>query len=302
MLQQQGFAPADAASYLGGLLWNLETYQHGCCVNYGYDYGRRASTAPFEVGSLLCTLVCIHFFFLISSSIDSQLVEYLEDIERKGQLKVKCTDLIGNTTTSPLSDGLSCLAAIPPQAWHIVPEPYSYLVHPSRQESFEELYNSCFHPETSAFDIESFSEKCSAELAKRGKHLNAKAGSASNSAGVAGQTSTKGRKVCAGDSFWTVLKYSRIPLDQPFEPPEPFAERIPRLRRNARIRATKIPVKTKVERTDEIAMDNEQSVDMHDHDGSEKSSSERLHGSVHVIPYKLAFKNPKQKFNPSSDL
>lgn len=30
-------------------MWNLETYQQGCCADYGFDYGMRASPAPFEV-------------------------------------------------------------------------------------------------------------------------------------------------------------------------------------------------------------------------------------------------------------
>jgi hypothetical protein len=25
--------------YLGGLLWNLQTYQDGICADYGYNYG-----------------------------------------------------------------------------------------------------------------------------------------------------------------------------------------------------------------------------------------------------------------------
>jgi hypothetical protein len=290
LLQQQGFAPADSASYLGGLLWNLETYQHGCCVNYGYDYGRRASTAPSEVCSHHCrvswfnSLPCLKI-----QHYAPQLVEYLENIQRKGQLKIKCTDLIGHTTTAPLSDGLSCLAAIPPQAWHIVPEPYSWLVHPSRQDRFEELYNSCFHPETRAFDIESFSRKCNAELLKSGVALDTKAGGSSKN--VPCQNNTKGKKVSTGDYFWTVLKYTRIPLDQPFEPPEPFVERIPRLRRNARIRATKIPVKTQVERNDEIAINTAKVEYSHEHDSSEGISNDGIQVSVHDIPYNLAFRS-----------
>lgn len=48
---QQGQAKSDAACYLGGLLWNIETYLNGCCVDYSYDYGSRASPTPFEVSS-----------------------------------------------------------------------------------------------------------------------------------------------------------------------------------------------------------------------------------------------------------
>lgn len=197
--------------------------------------------------------------------------------------------MIGHATTAPLSDGLSCLAAIPPQAWHIVPEPYSWLVHPSRQGRFEELYSSCFHPTTSAFDIESFSRKCNDELLKNGVPTNAKAGTSSKSEVLLGKSNTKGRKVSTGDNFWTVLKYSRILLDEPFEPPEPFLERIPRLRRNARIRATKIPVKTQVRRADEISIDTTQAEHLPEHDSSEGKSDDGVELSVYDIPYKLAF-------------
>ena len=48
-LQPFGLAKGDAATYLGGLLWCLETYQHGCSVDYGYDYGKRAAPASIEV-------------------------------------------------------------------------------------------------------------------------------------------------------------------------------------------------------------------------------------------------------------
>ncbi len=172
-----------------------------------------------------------------------------------------------------------------------MPEPYSWLVHPSRQDSFEELYNSCFHPETSAFDIESFSRICNAELLKSGVALNTIAGGSSKNGVVPGQNNTKGRKVSTGDCFWTVLKYSRIPLDQPFEPPEPFVERIPRLRRNARIRATKIPVITQVERNDKIAINAAQVECSPEHDSSEGSTNDGVEVSVHDIPYKLAFRS-----------
>jgi len=201
--------------------------------------------------------------------------------------------LIGHTTTAPLSDGLSCLAAIPPQAWHIVPEPYSWLVHPSRQDSFEELYNSCFHPETSTFDIESFSQKCNTEISKSGISRSSKAGKSSTSQKAPGQNNPKIRKVSVGDNFWTVLKYSRIPLDQPFEPPEPFADRIPRLRKNARIRATKIPVKTQVERTNENLIDATQAENSSEIDGSEGNCNDGLKVSVHDIPYNVAFKSSR---------
>ena len=198
--------------------------------------------------------------------------------------------MIGQSITAPLSGGLSCLAAIPPQAWHIVPEPYSWLVHPSRQDNFEDLYNSCFDSDTSAFDIEGFSKKCHVELAKIGITQDANAGSSSKSGGVPG---TKSRKLSAGDNFWTVLKYSRTPLDQPFEPPDPFAERIPRLRRNAKIRATKIPVKAQIERINKDQLDFTRARNINERESSAEGNSDELQISVHDIPYKQAFKSSR---------
>jgi hypothetical protein len=238
---QQGQAKSDAACYLGGLLWNLETYLNGCCVDYGYDYGSRASPMPVE------------------------LVEFLETIDKQGKHRVTRSDLIGQSISAPISDGLSCLAAVPPQAWHIVPDPYSLLVQPDRQKSFDDLYNSCFHPDTRVFDIESFSQKCLAELA----------------------TIAPERKVnIVGNQFWTVLSRSSVPLTDPFEPPRPFSDRVPKLRKNSKIKATKIPVKTQIERLQSTTI-----IDMSIHEELEgRDNVTRNQGSVHDIQYKTAFK------------
>ena len=183
--------------------------------------------------------------------------------------------MIGRNTVAPISDGLSCLAAVPPQAWHIVPEPYSWLVDPSRKESFEDLYNSCFHPETRAFDIESFSRKCNEALTKIGR---------TKKSTVSGQSNSKGRRIHVGSKFWTVISRSSLPLEDPFDPPEPFSERVPRLRRNSRIRATKILAKTQVERLRDAKITD------FSEDSEGKGNSSRIQGSVHDIPYKTAFR------------
>ena len=52
----EGLPKADASSYVGGLLWNLETYQHGCSADYGFVYGRGSPT-PLEVISINSRLV-----------------------------------------------------------------------------------------------------------------------------------------------------------------------------------------------------------------------------------------------------
>lgn len=250
---QQGQAKADAACYLGGLLWNLETYLNGCCVDYGYDYGSRASPMPFE------------------------LVEYLETIDKQGNHRVTRSDLIGQTISAPISDGLSCLAAVPPQAWHIVPDPYSLLVQPDRQKSFDDMYNSCFHPDTRVFDIESFSRKCLAELATIQPERKV----------ISGQSgSSNGRRIQVGNQFWTVLSRSSVPLTDPFEPPRPFSDRIPKLRKNSKIKATKIPVKTQIERLQSTTIINTSA----NEESEERDNVTRIQGSVHDIQYKTAFK------------
>jgi hypothetical protein len=189
----------------------------------------------------------------------------------QGTLKICCADLTGRISTAPISDGLSCLACLPPQAYHIVPEPYSWLVEPSRKERFEDLYNSCFHPETRAFDIESFSRKCYAELSKIER---------TEKAPVPSQSS-KGRRIQVGSNFWTVISRSNLPLADPFEPPEPYSDRIPRLRRNSRIKATKLPAKSHIERSRDTTI-----TDLPNHE----ENSTRIQESVHDIPYKTAFK------------
>mmetsp|Transcript_5326 Transcript_5326/g.11682 ORF Transcript_5326/g.11682 Transcript_5326/m.11682 type:complete len:933 (-) Transcript_5326:48-2846(-) len=259
-----GFAQADAKSYLGGLLWNLETYSRGCCADYGYDYGRRMSPTPFE------------------------LVDFLESEMKKGRDKIKWFDLIDQSATGPLSDGLACLAAVPPQAWHIVPEPYNWLVEPSRSSNFEDLWDSCFRPH-GAFDIGSFEEKCNDEVSKI-KKKGSKVRQAQKKK-VLDENETEGRRIYAGNNVWTVMSLSNNPLAHPFEPPKPFSGRVSRLRRNKRIRASKIPVKTHIEssRSMEVADDLSGKEDFE----SRQDNSDRY--SIHDTPYKVAFKNRHRK-------
>ncbi|KAL7533816.1 hypothetical protein ACHAXR_005459 [Thalassiosira sp. AJA248-18] len=282
----QGLADADAATFLGGLLWNLETYQHGCCVDYGFDHGRRASPTPFE------------------------LVDFLANLEEQGMLQVKCVDLIGRSTTTPLNDGLSCLAAVPPQAHHIVPEPYSLLVDSSTGINFEDLYLSCFHNETSTFDMQSFEAKCEAELSKIRKQKNA----VKDMPLKREKPMTKseaGRHIYAGSNSWTVLSYSNKPLAHPFEPPamvgqtlmyvlneitpEPFTDRVRRLRQNKKIRASKLPVRDRVHIPRETSVNGKSSEKKGSEargSGSDQKLQDRHNNmqSVHDVPYNTAFR------------
>jgi hypothetical protein len=162
-----------------------------------------------------------------------------------------------------------------------VPEPYSWLVEPSRKEKFEDLYSTCFHPETRAFDLDSFSRKCYAELSKIERTEKSIQPS---------QNSSKGRSIQVGSKYWTVISRSNLPLADPFEPPAPFSDRIPQLRRNSRIRATKLPAKTQIgclRDATTIAT----TIDLSENEDSDgKGNSSRIQESVHDIPYKKAFK------------
>ena len=231
-------------------------------MDYGYDYGGRYSPAPYE------------------------LIRLLERIQLQGQLKLKSIDLIGKCTTKPISDGLSCLAAVPPQAWHIVPEPYSWLVEPSRSERFDKLYNSCFDGKTNAFDLASFEKRCNRAISKIRKERKAEKSNEVKKkeeevvAGAPGQ----GRRIYAGNKFWTVLSLSGIPLAHQFQPPSPFTNNVRSLKNNRRIRVTKFPVKTIVDRGGSKV--NATSIDDQDDDETNLLT-------IHEIPFKKAFNSRK---------
>lgn len=215
-----------------------------------------------------------------------QLVDYLESLEEKGILKIKCTDLIGRSTTSPLSDGISCLAAVPPQAHHLVPEPYSWLVGPSSSTDFEDIYNSCFDEITRTFDMKSFERKCNTEISKIRESRNADDKIVGNGRERPNtkKSEGRGRVIYTGNKSWTVISFSNVPLAHPFEPPEPFTDRVRRLRRNKKIRASKLPVKERVKDPNGTADDSNESE-------LENSESRVNNHSVHDIPYNTAFRN-----------
>ena len=216
-----------------------------------------------------------------------QLVHFLESKLDEGIARIKCFDLITRSNASPLSDGLACLAAVPPQARKIVPEPYQSLVEPSRSADFERLWDSCFHPEHNAFDIQLFQRRCQSALAKI-ESSYANISSASNeieqqmvvSDGDDDSMGTEGRKIRAGNKFWTIISLSNAPLDHPFEPPEPFSNRLSKLRKSKRIKATKLRVKAQIKSSDDTA-----------HTQSKKISENE--SNIHNMPYRVAFRKRK---------
>lgn len=205
-------SPAEPKSYLGGLLFTLETYRTGVCADYGYNYGRKSSPSASDLVSLLQ--------------------------EEHGKEKITRQDLIDDSNASPLSDGLSCLAALPPQAHSILEEPYSWLVQPSSRANFEEMYNSCF--EEGVFDAQLFADKCSKEISniRSIKSITKKETAWKRRK----KSDTRGRHILTSAKYWTVLSISKDPLIHPFSPPEPFSDRTPRLKMNKRVKASKLSV------------------------------------------------------------
>lgn len=233
-------------------------------MDYGYDYGGRYSPAPYE------------------------LIRLLERVQLQGKLKLKSIDLIGKCTTKPISDGLSCLAAVPPQAWHIVPEPYNWLVEPSRRERFDKLYNSCFDEKTNAFDLASFEKRCNRAISKIRKERKAeRSNEVKKKEAVVAEAPGQGRRIYAGSKFWTVLSLSGIPLSHQFQPPSPFTDNVAKLKNNRRIRVTKFPVKTIVERggnkVDSASID----------DPDDEEINQLMQRTIHEIPFKKAFNSRK---------
>lgn len=236
-----------------------------------------------------------------------QIVSLLENVNEQGKLKLYRQDLIDNTKTIPLSDGLSCLAALPPQAWHLVPEPYSWLA----DESFDNLYSSCMDPETNVFDALSFERKCQGQIDQIASQR--KAGNvepANQERDESDQSNRNERRIYAGSKFWTVISHSYDPLNHPFAPPEPYAERVTRLRRSRRIMASKIPVTPGRHFRQNLPNNNDDTSRYDGSKGEASNSSALAEGgksagrdtgdlddqlSIHDISYKSAFEHYTRK-------
>lgn len=193
--------------YFKGLIWNLSTYQNGVCSDYGYNYGRRMSPTAED------------------------FVSYLIEMEKSGK-GIGRTGLLGEDITLPLSSGLTCLAALPSQVDDLIPHPFKIL---SKNGSIEKIYTKSMNPENNVFDMKLFQELCLKEL-REGKKVKLKHVLDDKSS----EQRTKGRKIRYGDSFWTVLSRTRSPLLHPFDPPQPFSNRLSYLRNDPRIRASHI--------------------------------------------------------------
>jgi hypothetical protein len=220
MIMQVSYpAPADVEGYLEGLLWNLETYLEGVCADYGYNYGRRLSPSSTDV------------------------LNYMMDAMEK-QKVVGRHELFGNFT-SPISAGLSCLAALPSQVRHLLPEPYQWLAD---EGMVEDIYTSCMDLDTNVFDIQRFEQLCYERIEELKKGRDGDINGVGHEKNKASRSSKegeedshpRGRRIVTGEKFWTVLSKSQTPLTHPFAPPDPFCDRVGKLSPNRRLKATRI--------------------------------------------------------------
>ena len=211
-----GPVQADVEQYVAGLLWNLQTYKDGVCADYAYNYGRRISPTSSEI--------CHYLQQCIDNNVTLALDEILPD-----------------RFIPPLNAGLSCLAALPSLAKHIIPEPYRLL---AADDAVEDIYGRCMNATTNVFDIEKFRRLCSDEL-QRKMQSNVTTVSDVNGDKIdvfiekEGLESV-GRRIRTSSRHWTVFSWSKDELQHPFAPPDPFSDRFNPLRHNPRIRASHV--------------------------------------------------------------
>lgn len=166
-----------------------------------------------------------------------ELVSYFEEAE-KTKKNIDRVRLLGNDFVKPLNAGLSCLAALPSQVDHLVPQPYQQL---STNNKVEDIFGKCMDPDNNVFDMALFEKLCLDEL--RELKLLSKAFGSIEKNGNSSRSNL--RKIRTGDTFWTVIHRVRSPLTHPFEPPVPFSDRLSYLKFNPRIKARHIMASSK---------------------------------------------------------
>ncbi|GAX15210.1 5'-3' exoribonuclease 1 [Fistulifera solaris] len=199
----------DVPLYLYGLLWTLQTYQDGACADYGFQYGDRR---------------------LAPSAKD--LVEYFEQAKAAGR-SIGISSL-RNGYTPPVAAGIACLAALPLQAKEYIAEPYKYL----DDEFVESTFQSCVNETSLTFNMKLFAHLCNDEVKKRALsddrfHISEPKAHSTNSLG-------RERQITMGDDSWTVLTKRDESLVHPFQPPEPFLDRLSELWHNNYIQAQRV--------------------------------------------------------------
>jgi hypothetical protein len=192
--------------YLGGLLWNLQTYQDGVCPDYSFNYGKRLAPTARDI---------VHF-----------LKEAQENHTELGLVQLMPNSTTSAPETFPISAGVSCLAALPSQVRDLVPEPYRSL----DTETVEEFYGECMDRNDNVFDIKKFERLCNEKVAELG-YAHGK-----------GPLVAQGdeEKSMENSHYWILLSKSRQPLTNPIDPPPPFSDRLTALRPNDRIRVRRV--------------------------------------------------------------
>jgi hypothetical protein len=200
--------------YLGGLLWNLQTYQDGVCADYNFNYGRRMSPSAMDI------------------------VEFLQTAKAENRTLGK-RELLGNDTFQPaVSAGLSCLAALPSEVKHLIPEPYRWLP----DVTVESFYEQCMDPIDNCFDLKRFERLCEDEIAEIQKQREANGTlPVQQDDDDADQEHTHhGRRILIGDHSWTVVGRTSEPLTHAFDPPPPPSDLFSKLYPNDWIRVSRM--------------------------------------------------------------
>jgi hypothetical protein len=138
--------------------------------------------------------------------------------------------------TPPVSAAISCLAALPSPVKHLVPEPYRSIP----DAKVEAYYGECMDPEDNVFDMKRFEQLCEDEVRSLRTAVN---GTGDGGSSVKDETlspNDHGRRILMGDHYWSIISKVPKPLPRPFDPPEPFSDRLSKLRPNSRIRVSRL--------------------------------------------------------------
>ncbi len=158
-----------------------------------------------------------------------EVLSYFKTAHENG-IRLGRKETLSNNFTEALSDGLSCLAALPTEVSHLIPEPYRGL---SENGVVESIYATCMDKNTNVFDIELFQQMCEEHL----KIEDTLVPESQNEFNKFDRNRRKGRKIRTGKTFWTVLRRVSKPLVHPYQPPPSFSDRLSSLRYDSKIKA-----------------------------------------------------------------
>ena len=163
------------------------------------------------------------------------IARFFDKARRNG--KTVGPELINNAgifSGRDVSAGASCLAALPTKMKHLVPKPFSLL----DDQIVEESYGLCVDKYDNSFDLPKFQKLLEAEIKSQG--LNTVSEFSNSDEKPLYRDAGNGRRIILGDHFWSVLSLSKKDIEHPFCPPPPPTEDFSFLRRNNRIKASRI--------------------------------------------------------------